>query len=56
MVTSASITMPRLSVLPSIASRPTVSSETCGKCCVGWSLPKTRKNVPSRAAAYGIRE
>ena len=55
-VTSASITVPSDSALARMATTPITSSETCGKAFVGWSRAKARKNVPSSAAAYGIRE
>ena len=50
-VSSASITIPREKVLHRIAITPMTTSETCGKCFSGCTLPNTRKNVPSSAAA-----
>ena len=55
-VISASMTIPRESVLAAIATTPMTTSETWGKCLVGCTRAKDLKKVPSTAAAYGILE
>src|SRR6478672_3825787 len=55
-VRRASITVNKGSRVNTIERIPTNNRDVCGNCFVLWIRPKTEKKLPSRAAAYGMRE